>query len=62
MVEDFKKDVEREPLSVKSWTVFWERVVDESTKQEPPFKEDFDLIFRNEVYVAETLMNVMTSY
>ena len=31
-------------------------------EREAQGKEDFDLIFRNEIYVTETLMNVMTSY
>ena len=66
MLEDFKKVVDDEPLSVKNWTSFWQRVSEDSikvtTEREAQGKEDFDLIFRNDVYVTETLMNVMTSY
>ena len=63
---EFKKVVEDESLSVKSWTSFWQRALEDSikvtTEREAQGKEDFDLIFRNEIYVTETLMNVMTSY
>lgn len=66
LVAEFKKVVEDESLSVKSWTSFWQRALEDSikvtTEREAQGKEDFDLIFRNEIYVTETLMNVMTSY
>lgn len=63
---DLKEMIDRQPLTVESWMAFWEDIfaksLDVTKKREAAGQEDFVLIFRNEVYVAEVLMNMVTSY
>ena len=63
MLDDFKATTEREALTAESWTSFLEKQLEKSlvaTKKRE--QENFVLIYRNEVYVAEVLMNMITSY
>lgn len=63
MVNDFKATMEQELLTAESWTSFmkkeFEKSLEASKKRE---LENFVLIYRNEIYVAEVLMNMITSY
>ena len=62
------KDYEqyRNDLTVESWKKFWQEQFDKSlpitNKRAAEGNEDFDEIFRNEFYVSEILMNIMTYY
>lgn len=63
MVNDFKETMDRELLTAESWTSFMEKELEKSvvaTKKRE--LENFVLIYRNEVYVYEVLMNMITSY
>ncbi|KAI9563805.1 hypothetical protein GHT06_011271 [Daphnia sinensis] len=63
MVNDFKAMMESELLTAESWTSFMEKELEKSlvaTKKRE--LENFVLIYRNEVYVYEVLMNMITSY
>jgi hypothetical protein len=63
MLDDFKATVDKGALTGESWTSFLEKQLEKSlvaTKKRE--QENFVLIYRNEVYVAEVLMNMITSY
>lgn len=66
MMADFKALMNREPLTMKSWTVFLEEMFFKSlaatNKRHAGGQENFELIYRNEIYLAEVLMNMITSY
>ena len=63
---DFKEMINREPLKPESWAKFWEETFEKSLavtkKRIADGQENFKLIYRNEVYVAEVLMNMITTY
>lgn len=65
-MDEFKADFEKDPLTPESWNEFWHRMVYHSietiAKRATEAKEDYVLIYRNEVYLAEVLMNIMTMY
>jgi len=67
-VDELLKDFEqyRNDLTVESWTKFCQEQFDKSlpitNKRAAEGNEDFDEIFRNEFYVSEILMNIMTYY
>lgn len=66
MMADFKEMIDQEPLSPESWARFWEETfqksLDITKKRHATGQENFELIYRNEVYMAEVLMNMITSY
>ena len=65
-MDDFNAMRNREPLTPESWATFMEDVLQKSVattnKRLAGGQEDFVLIYRNEVYLYEVLMNMITSY
>ncbi len=66
MLDDFNEMKNRELLTPESWTAFLEDVFQKSlattNKRVADGQENFVLIYRNEVYLAEVLMNMITTY
>lgn len=65
-MDDFNAMRNREPLTPENWATFMEDVLQKSVattnKRLAGGQEDFVLIYRNEVYLYEVLMNMITSY
>lgn len=66
MHDEFKASIQSEPLTPESWASFWENMYQKSlaatNKRLAEGLENFVLIYRNEIYMYEVLMNMITSY
>lgn len=66
MMKDFEEFTQGKTLDAQLWGQFWEGEFQKSlavtTKRAGEVQEDYNQIFRNEMYVTELLMNIMSYY
>ena len=66
MMKDFEEFKQGKQFGAQLWQQFWEGEFEKSlamtTKRAGEVQEDYDQIFRNEMYVTELLMNIMAYY